>query len=179
MPTRRSDITNQRFGLLVAKLPAYTDKHGWYWVCQCDCGTVLELRASNLLAGQAKSCGCNQHPKAEKKKAHDPTYRTWSMMITRCYNPHATGFENWGGRGITVCDRWRFSYLNFLDDMGPRPKGTSLDRINNDGNYEPRNCRWATPAVQIYNRRPPKGFKPRTKMSKNIPNNPNQHKLDV
>ncbi|MEJ8025467.1 hypothetical protein WKH82_08340 [Acinetobacter baumannii] len=83
----------------------------------------------------------------------EPTYITWKSMKARCNNPNAKGYENYGGRGIKICDRWQESYENFLEDMGTRPPNTTLDRINNDGNYEPSNCRWATKKDQSNNRR--------------------------
>jgi hypothetical protein len=82
-----------------------------------------------------------------------PTYRSWGNMIKRCEQPKATGYKYWGGRGIKVCERWRNSFQNFLDDMGERPEGLSLDRIDSNGNYEPGNCRWATISQQNSNKR--------------------------
>lgn len=82
-----------------------------------------------------------------------PTHNTWKSMIQRCGNPRATDYDLYGGRGITVCEHWRTSYSSFLADMGERPDGMTLDRIDNDGNYEPGNCRWATATVQVRNSR--------------------------
>lgn len=93
--------------------------------------------------------------RSEHGMTKTPEYLSWCSMKSRCYNQNAVGFKLWGGRGITVCDRWASSFENFLADMGPRPKGTSLDRINNDGNYEPGNCRWATRSEQRRNSRQP------------------------
>lgn len=88
----------------------------------------------------------------QKPYSGTPTYRTWASIIQRCTNTNSTGWHKYGARGIKVCDRWRI-YLNFLEDMGERPQGKSIDRINNEGNYEPSNCRWATPYEQTHNRR--------------------------
>jgi hypothetical protein len=94
---------------------------------------------------------------AERNSKHGmtgtPEYHSWVGMIQRCHNPKATGYHNYGARGISVCERWRNSFSSFHDDMGPRPPGTSLDRINNNGNYEPGNCRWTTASEQKRNSR--------------------------
>jgi hypothetical protein len=93
-----------------------------------------------------------------------PTYTSWAQMLSRCANPKATGFGNYGGRDIIVCGAW-WSFENFLKDMGPKPPGRSLDRINNNGNYEPKNCRWATALEQTKNRRPNGGWRKKRKLT--------------
>lgn len=134
-----------------------------YVYCTCKCGTEKFVRADYLLKGVTKSCGClrahwtvkHGHSRGNSKlgSLKTPEYATWDAMIQRCTNPKAMFWENYGGRGIRVCDRWRNSFAHFLEDMGNRPDGHSIDRINNDGNYEPSNCRWATTGEQLRNTR--------------------------
>ena len=126
------------------------------FVCQCDCGIVKTVQQKFLLDGDAKSCGCRI-----TQKSHELTksveYITHQAMIQRCYNKSNLEFKNYGGRGISVCDRWLEpapqGFLNFLEDMGERPDSMSLDRIDVDGNYTPENCRWESWAKQSWNKR--------------------------
>jgi hypothetical protein len=122
------------------------------WLCRCECGNTTIVAGSDLRRGGTKSCGCGRRTQGGGHKA--PEYSTWKMMKARCYNTNNAEYKNYGARGITVCDRWRHSFVNFLNDMGPRPfAGASIDRIDNNGNYELGNCRWATPLEQGQNTR--------------------------
>jgi hypothetical protein len=128
--------------------------------CRCECGTERLVKRRSLLSGHTSSCGCaSGQPNRRARRAAEfhfksgaPEYTVWTHMVQRCTNPRRRGYEHYGGRGIRVCDRWRNSFAMFLADMGPRPSAKhSIDRVDNDGHYEPGNVRWATRAVQARN----------------------------
>lgn len=154
------DLTDQTFGKLTVIALGSKNKYGTLkWICQCSCGSnPKEVFGTSLRNGHTKSCGCLQKViQAERKTKHgmrkSSTYHCWTAMIQRCVNINNPGFKDYGARGITVCDRWLNSFENFLEDMGEKPRGLSLDRIEVNGNYEPSNCRWASDKEQSRNKR--------------------------
>ena len=144
------DITGQRFGRLIALEIAR--RNPTRWLCHCDCGNKTIVQLGHLTTGDTKSCGC-QRGSPTHRRYKTRTYYIWAAMLRRCRNSKASNYKNYGGRSIKVCDRW-MKFENFLADMGESPAKLSLDRINNDGNYEPGNCRWTTASEQAKNRRP-------------------------
>jgi hypothetical protein len=140
--TARAQLQGQRFGRLIP-VSFINGK----WLCVCDCGRTTNTKSFALIAGRSKSCGClaREHRIAAHTshgKARTLTYWIWSSMKARCYRPSDKSYENYGGRGIVVCDRWRRNFAAFLEDMGECPAGYSIDREDVNGNYEPNNCRW-------------------------------------
>jgi hypothetical protein len=143
------DLKGQRFGRLLVLERAADPRVKVRWHCQCDCGEVTSIIGRKLRRGQAVDCGCSTRETGDTRLAR--TRSSYGAMIQRCCNPNSNKYYRYGGRGIRVCDRWLASFDAFLDDVGLRPPGTSLDKIDNDGNYEPGNVRWADPIVQARN----------------------------
>lgn len=161
---KQSVYTGKRYGRLTAvfELVARSKYGRRQFLCQCECGECPVVLAENLSSGHTESCGClakertsldrrtHGHSYAKEKK-QTPEYKSWSGMLQRCTNPKSSRYDRYGGRGITVCERWQ-RFENFLADMGERPPSHSLDRIDPQGNYEPKNCRWADDFTQQNNR---------------------------
>lgn len=146
-----TDLTGQKFGMLLVLSNAPSKGKNLYVNCICDCGKKTVVQKGHLGNGHTKSCGCLNYT---HKMRDTPEYKAWSSMRGRCYKEYVFSYPIYGGRGITVCERWLNSFENFFADMGERPsKSHSLDRVDTNGNYEPGNCRWATPHEQTRNQR--------------------------
>ena len=150
--------SGERYGMLiVARLVRMPPKNGRHYLCKCDCGNEAVVSHSHLAHKKEtaiKSCGCYR---GGARQTHGmsgtPVYKSWDGARYRCTNQNSPKWASYGGRGIKMCAEWMASFAAFYDHMGDRPPGTSLDRIDNDGNYEPGNCRWATASQQVNNRR--------------------------
>lgn len=149
---RRAQIAGMKFGELTA-VSINVERSGrlTFWNCECRCGGRHIAAAKDLISGNTKSCGCLSREK-QHGMVGSPEYESWTAMKTRCNNPNHSSYHRYGGRGISVCARWADDFTAFLADMGPRPEGMCIERVDNNGNYEPGNCRWATAKQQSRNK---------------------------
>lgn len=153
------DVVGRKFN----SLTVISDEGSKNWIsyikCKCDCGNIITANKSSVTTGSRKSCGCKPRPRVSAETIKNmtkhgmcgtSTYHIWATMIQRCTNPNHKKYPRYGGRGVKVCDKW-MKFKGFYEDMGERPSGLSIDRRDNDGHYEPSNCRWATNEEQFSN----------------------------
>jgi hypothetical protein len=162
MPKKRLDLKGKKFGRLLVLDYVGLNKHSRsIWECLCDCGMTAVVEGFKLKSGHTKSCGClNIEKLIERSTTHGlmrlyyRAYKTWQDMLQRCYNPKNKRYKDYGGRGIKVCERWlgKDGFKNFIEDMGDRPLYLTIHRIDNDGDYELKNCKWETDREQQRNR---------------------------
>jgi len=152
---KRLKLEGQRFGKWTVVSYSHKNERGvHYWNCVCDCGTKRAVTAGALSFGSSKSCGCGQLESATKHGMWGtPTWQSWEAMKKRCLNPKAVNYNDYGGRGLSICQEWVESFEAFLRDMGERPEGKTLDRIKNSEGYSKDNCQWSDIKTQQKNRR--------------------------